>query len=1031
MRLLSVPRLQAGTQRPLALLEIAKQLTFRQSPAEILTNLADSLCTIVSLDCVTLDLRALARPLLRAYIREGTQWPRAIVEIPPEFGAQSVWRNRAVLSIGDIATDKTLGHSWLRDRGIRCYCAFPLIALHEKLGALGFGSQHPYAFSDDDIEFLRQVCKLAALALDQGLPHRALEEERAGLRLLFEISEFCARTFDLRRLITSILFALRKWNPEDYVGIYLYDGGSRSLRLHMSDPQWAARMAPNALAPIHGTLAGQVFRSGRKAVFDRAALTRLSLPSVKRGTALGVKSLCLIPLVTAKGPLGVLKAASRKNHAFSHRDAELLEQVAAIVTPALDRAHSARDFQLHHSAPALNAKTVAMDTSKPAGSLPDQTTNAWFGDQSAIAASEPLLHAYLSASRVGLGIVDTDFRCVAINGTLAEINRIPPEQHLGKPLREILGDVAELIESMFRQVLTTREPLMNVQISTVLPNSSEPTHARVHIVPIKDAAGEVRHIGGIVVETTEQKKLEQSLRGISEKLATERKRQQLMLEITGLLASKWDAESTFGQVSAYLRRVLRQEYAALAIRDAKTGRLVRRAMDFPLGKSHAAGEQISIAPVSGGRALRARSPLILTSAEMKDSDPDTASNLVTEGIKSLCCVPLVHARDSLGVLVLGSTRANAFHDDDLTLLNHVASQLAIALENDRIACEIKQLKRKLEHEKSYLEGESRSLPQFEEIVGEGQALKQVLEHALVVAPSDATVLLLGETGTGKGLIAQLIHQCSARKNRNFVTLNCAAIPTGLLESELFGHEKGAFTGAVSQKVGRLELAHNGTLFLDEIGEIPMELQPKLLRVLQDHEFERLGDTKTIKVDLRLIAATNRDLSKSVANKEFRSDLFYRLNVFPIRMPALRERREDIPLLVRHFVRKFSARMARAIERIPTETMDALVNWHWPGNVRELENLIERSVILTEASSLSVPLHELKSHAGESAISSLAETEREHIIRVLRETGGMLSGHGGAAQRLDLKRTTLQSKMQRLGITRQDYARHHPKKTVGT
>jgi formate hydrogenlyase transcriptional activator len=301
----------------------------------------------------------------------------------------------------------------------------------------------------------------------------------------------------------------------------------------------------------------------------------------------------------------------------------------------------------------------------------------------------------------------------------------------------------------------------------------------------------------------------------------------------------------------------------------------------------------------------------------------------------------------------------------------------------------------------------------------------VLNQVEIVASSDATVLILGETGTGKGLIARAIHQTSKRRDRGFITLNCAAIPTGLLESELFGHEKGAFTGAVSQKIGRLELADKGTLFLDEIGEIPLELQPKLLRVLQDHEFERLGGTRTIKVDLRLLAATNRDLARSVGLKEFRSDLFYRVNVFPIRLPSLRERREDIPLLVRYFVRKFALRMNRGIEKVPRETMDALKNWNWPGNVRELENFIERSVILTEGTALRAPLAEFRAAISSSAEASLESTEREHILRVLREVKGKISGPTGAARRLGLKRSTLQSKIQKLGITRADYSGQEP------
>jgi len=334
-------------------------------------------------------------------------------------------------------------------------------------------------------------------------------------------------------------------------------------------------------------------------------------------------------------------------------------------------------------------------------------------------------------------------------------------------------------------------------------------------------------------------------------------------------------------------------------------------------------------------------------------------------------------------------------------------------------------------EKLYLEDEIRSELNFEEIVGESAALKQVLNQAKTVAPSDATVLILGETGTGKELIARAIHRMSSRKNSSLIKLNCAAIPDGLVESELFGHEKGAFTGAVSQKMGRLELADKGTLFLDELGELPLEVQPKLLRVLQDQEFERLGSTRTIRVNLRLIAATNRDLAKSVTERQFRSDLYYRVNVFPIRMPELRERKEDIPLLVRYLAQKFARRMNKHIDTIPTEAMNALVSWAWPGNVRELENFIERSVILSQSPILNVPLVDLSLAAQDSHKDSTLESVlRENIVRVLRETGGVLGGPRGAAARLGLKRTTLQSKMGKMGIFREEYENQQRDKEQG-
>jgi len=324
-------------------------------------------------------------------------------------------------------------------------------------------------------------------------------------------------------------------------------------------------------------------------------------------------------------------------------------------------------------------------------------------------------------------------------------------------------------------------------------------------------------------------------------------------------------------------------------------------------------------------------------------------------------------------------------------------------------------------EKSYLESEIQAELGFEEVIGRSSTLKEVLNKARVVAPTDSTVLLLGETGTGKELVARAVHSLSERRERNFIKLNCAAVPTGLLESELFGHEKGAFTGAVSQKVGRIELADRGTLFLDEIGELPLELQPKLLRVLQDREFERLGGIQTLRVDVRIIAATNRDLQQDVTSRKFREDLFYRLNVFPIQLPPLRQRPADIPMLVHHFVHKHAERMGKKIETIPDETMDVLQDWAWPGNVRELENMIERMVILSKGAILAAPPVELDGHE-ELPYDGLTQMEREHIVRVLRETNGVLSGVGGAASRLGMKRTTLQSMLKRLGIEAQEFRR---------
>jgi len=525
------------------------------------------------------------------------------------------------------------------------------------------------------------------------------------------------------------------------------------------------------------------------------------------------------------------------------------------------------------------------------------------------------------------------------------------------------------------------------------------------------------------VEPNESEILQGVIRDAEEKLLRQKERFQAILDVTSLLSSNWDVPQIFPKISARIRRVLRQEFASFVLHDPSTGLLVRQSIDFPLGKGLIAAKQVITGSSPAGRSMQEKTAKIFSKAQLLDFQEDVATSFVDEGLESVCCAPLIRPNGPLGVFVLGSTRQDAFHMDDLNLINQVAAQLALSIENHRAALEIEQLKERLGEERSYLAGETRSEGQFVEIIGDSPALKHVLDQVVTVANSEATVLILGDTGTGKELIAHAIHRMSRRKEGPFIKVNCAAIPTGLLESELFGHEKGAFTGAISRKIGRMELADGGTLFLDEIGEISLELQPKLLRVLQDQEFERLGSTKTVKVNLRLLAATNRNLFESVAQHEFRSDLFYRLNVFPIRLPALRERREDIPLLVRHFVHKFARRMDRYIESIPKATMQTLTQWDWPGNVRELENLMERSVILSEAHALRVPLAEVRSRGvpQTDASSSLDDAERQHILRVLRETGGVLSGREGAAQRLGIKRTTLQSKMQRLKITRKDYS----------
>jgi len=511
---------------------------------------------------------------------------------------------------------------------------------------------------------------------------------------------------------------------------------------------------------------------------------------------------------------------------------------------------------------------------------------------------------------------------------------------------------------------------------------------------------------------------------VQRQLKEERDRLSLLLEVNNTVVSALDLHELLNAVSASLRRLVPHEYASLSLYDPETQRLQIHALDFPVSKG-LLQEGLSI-PVEGsptGRALTTRQPVFITRGDIEAFGSDIARRILAEGLKSAYCLPLISHGRPLGTLVVASLKEENFPERDAELLQHVANQIAIAVENSLAFRQVVDRANKLSEEKLYLQDEIRTEHNFEEIIGESPALKRILEQLQTAAPTDSTILILGETGTGKELIARAIHNLSRRRERTLVKVNCAAIPTGLLESELFGHEKGAFTGAIAQRIGRFELAHRGTIFLDEVGDIPLELQPKLLRVLQEQEFERLGSARTIRVDTRLVAATNADLAQKVADNQFRIDLYYRLNVFPLVIPPLRERREDIPLLVRYFVQKYAQRMKKPIDTIPVKAMIALTEYHWPGNVRELENFIERAVILSRGAELQLPLAELKQRskvvpvAPLDGVLTLEHAEREHIVRALGETNWVIGGPTGAAARLGMKRTTLQSRMRKLGIAR--------------
>ena len=560
-------------------------------------------------------------------------------------------------------------------------------------------------------------------------------------------------------------------------------------------------------------------------------------------------------------------------------------------------------------------------------------------------------------------------------------------------------------------------------------------------VPLRDEDGQVLKWYGIAADIDDRRTTEQAL-------SVQNNRLQLLLKLTNQITSNLELRDVLRAISASIREVMHCDEVHISLPEGESGKFRVHALDFPEGKGFVK-EELLITPVGVvKRALETLEPAVRSTTDRDEFPPDYYKLLVVEGVKHQCVIPLVSRGRAIGILAIARMTDSSFLQEDIAFLSEASGQIAIAIENCLAYRELSELKEKLAQEKLYLEQEIRGDMDFEQIVGNSPALKHVLQLVETVAPSDSTVLLLGETGTGKELIARAIHDRSRRKDRTFVKVNCAAIPSGLLESELFGHEKGAFTGAITQKIGRLELADQGTLFLDEVGDIPLEIQPKLLRALQEREFERLGSTRTRKVNVRLIAATNRDLETMIANREFRSDLYYRLNVFPIRIPPLRERKEDIPLLVSYFVEKFAKQMQKNIDSIPAAVMKALRSWEWPGNIRELENLVERAVILTRGRSLEAPLAELRKvsveegkregadhddiarivketisalHGESGATDERRKKQRDAIVRALTESRGRVGGVEGAAARMGINRTTLLARMKKLGIDPRQYA----------
>jgi formate hydrogenlyase transcriptional activator len=503
-----------------------------------------------------------------------------------------------------------------------------------------------------------------------------------------------------------------------------------------------------------------------------------------------------------------------------------------------------------------------------------------------------------------------------------------------------------------------------------------------------------------------------------QKAVRERDRLRTLFDITNALVARLSPSELFPAISDQLSKIIRHDHAVLTLRNEKSARLDVYALhSMEAHLLEAVKGPFDPVGMPAAEVLATGKPIVARDIDVDRYPNPNFRRFVELGLKSICSVPLISRDRIMGTLALSRMTDDVWTPEDVEFLAQIANQITIAVENSLSYRELSEMKERLATEKLYLEDEIRLDHNIGNMVGQGPAFQSVLQGVQIVAPTDSTVLILGETGTGKELVARAIHELSSRKKGSFVKVNCAAIPASLIESELFGHEKGAFTGAMAQKIGRFELAHQGTLFLDEIGELPLELQPKLLRAIQEQEFERVGGTRTIRTDVRFIAATNRDLKAMVDENRFRADLYYRLHVFPLTVPPLRERRDDIPLLTRYFVQKYANRMGREIDAIPTSALEALVRYDWPGNIRELQNVIERSVILTKGNALQVAVPDITGNEVPALSSRTSDVERERILKALEESGGIVGGPDGAAARLGLKRTTLQARMRKYNIAR--------------
>jgi formate hydrogenlyase transcriptional activator len=944
----------------------------------------------------------------------------------------------------------------LKNRGVRSVCALPLTTVHRRLGGIAVGSTEPDAYSKEEVNFLSLVANQVALALDDALNFEASQFAEKALRASEEA---------LRMTIASIPGLVNTLSPSgelEFANQQWLDYHGKTLEelkgWQTSDVIYPDDLPRTIAAWKRSVETGQPFESEyriRRADGVYRWFQGRSLP-VRDSEGYIVRWYSLITDIDDRKRVEEALRASEDsfrliidsipglvNTTTAAGEFEFVnQQCLTYCGMTLDELKDWSTSHVIHPDDLSRQTTAwrqAVETGHPyeaeyrirradgvyrwfhVRSLPWRDSQGrivrWYTLRTDIDDRKRVEEA-LRASELNLRLlVDVIPQCITVmdgEGRVEYANQMLLE-YTGQSLEDLKAnnfpatilhpDDLERLRDERQKALARGLPF---ELELRAPRNDGQYHwFLVRYKPLRDERGKLLRWYASATDIDDRKRAEDRL--------------QLLLDVTNQVVSNLQLRDLLRAISGNIRRVMQCDCASLALPNPDNNELQLNVLDFPEGKGFFYEE--GVYPIEGspyGTAFRTMKPLALESPFAAWENNPIIQSRISEGFQFLCFVPLIRRNRAIGTLNLGRLRGAAFTEEDLYFLGQVANQIAIAVENALKYGQITEAKERLAEQKFYLEDEIRLEHNFEEIIGNSPRLKAVLESIEIVAPADSTVLIQGETGTGKEMIARAIHNLSPRKSHAFVKVNCAAIPLGLLESELFGHEKGAFTGAIARKIGRFELAHNGTLFLDEVGDIPLELQPKLLRVLQEQEFERLGSTRTQRVDVRLLAATNVSLSQMVAEKKFRSDLYYRLKVFPIDVPPLRERRGDIPLLVRYFANKYARRMGKHIESIPNETMDALSHYSWPGNIRELQNLMERAALLSSGPSLRVPLGEILADSGlgpASGDNALKQAEREQIVRALRESNWVVGGARGAAARLGLKRTSLAYKMQKLRISR--------------